>query len=171
MKHLFSKIYFATEHFKMWLVKLVKVPYYYVLFKIYPFLNPLQNIKTKGFHLCFYTYSLLDCMPSGWNKAFGLQMAKEIKQWLKEHNITDYEVTDVKEKFGRLRWYDNGPTQLYGDVIVKYEIQSANTCVRCGSSDVTHVSKGYMLPFCEYCMKKEKDIRNFIELTKDDSKK
>jgi integrase len=83
-------------------------------------------------------------MPRGWNKAFGLQMAKEIKQWLKEHNVTDYEVTDVNEKGGRLHWYDNGPTQLYSDVVVKYEIQSINTCVRCGSSIVTHVSKGYM---------------------------
>jgi hypothetical protein len=110
-------------------------------------------------------------MPRGWNKAFGLQMAKEIKQWLKEHNVTDYEVTDVKEKGGRLHWYDNGPSQLYGDVVVKYEIQSTNTCVRCGSSIVTHVSKGYMLPFCEDCMKKEKNTRNFIELKKDDSKK
>lgn len=170
MKHLFAKIYFATVHFKMWLVKLVKFPYYYILFKIYPFLNPLQNLKTKGFHLCFYTYSLLDCMPEGWNKAFGLQMAKEIKHWLKEHNITDYQVTDVKEKWGRLHWYDNGPTQLYGDVVVKYEIMSSELCVRCGKK-VSYVSKGYMLPFCEDCMKKEIDIRNFIKLKKDDSKK
>ena len=170
MKHLSSKIYLAKEHFKMWLVQLVKFPYYYVLFKIYPFLNPLQNLKTKGFHLCFYTYSLLDCMPRGWNKTFGLQMAKEIKQWLKEHNITDYEVTDVKEKWGRLHWYDNGPSQLYSDVVVKYEIMSSDLCVRCGKK-ASHVSRGYMLLFCEDCMQKEKSIRNFIELKKDDSKK
>ena len=165
MKRLFAKIYFATVHIKMWLVQLVKVPYYYVLFKIYPFLNPLQKLETKGFHMCFYTYSLLDCMPKGWNKAFGLQMAKEIKQWLKEHNITDYEVTDVSEKCGRLHWYDNGPSQLYGDVVVKYEIMSLDLCIRCGKK-ASHVSKGYMLPFCEDCVKKETDIRNFIELKK-----
>ena len=120
--------------------------------------------------MCFYTYSLLDCMPKGWNKAFGLKMAKEIKQWLKDHNITDYEVTDVKEKWGRLHWYDNGPTQLYGDVVVKYEIMSVDLCVRCGKK-ASHVSRGYMLPFCEDCMQKEKSTRNFIELKKDDSKK
>ena len=170
MTRLSSKIYLTKEHFKMWLVKLGKFPYYYVLFKKYPFLNPLQNLQTKGFHLCFYTYSLLDCMPKGWNKAFGLQMAKEIKQWLKEHNVTDYEVTDVKEKWGRLHWYDNGPSQLYGDVIAKYEIMSLDLCVRCGKK-ASHVSRGYMLPFCEDCMQKEKSTRNFIELKKDDSKK
>ena len=170
MKRLFAKIYMTKEHIKMWLVQLVKLPYYYILFKRYPFLNPLQTLKTKGFHMCFYTYSLLDCMPKGWNKAFGLQMAKEIKQWLKEHNVTDYEVTDVKEKWGRLYWYDNGPSQLYGDVVVKYEIMSADLCVRCGKK-ASHVSRGYMLPFCEDCMQKEKSIRNFIELKKDDSKK
>ena len=170
MKHLSSKIYFAKEHFKMWLFTLVKFPYHYVLFKIYPFLNPLQKLETKGFHLASYTYSLLDCMPKGWNRAFGLQMAKEIKQWLKEHNITDYEVTDVKDKRGKLHWYDNGPTQLYSDVVVKYEIMSSELCVRCGKK-ASHVSKGYMHPFCEDCMQKEKDTRNFIELKKDDSKK
>lgn len=163
-------IYIKLNNFKYWCIKVIKFPYYFILFKIYPFLNPFQKLETKDFHVCFYTYSLLDCMPIGWNKAFGLQMAKEIKQWLKEHNITDYEITDVKEKWGRLHWYDNGPIQLYEDVILKYEKMSFELCIRCGKK-ASHVSKGYILPFCEDCMQKEKSIRNFIELKKDDSKK
>lgn len=163
-------IYIKLNNFKYWCIKVIKFPYYFILFKIYPFLNPFQKLETKGFHMCFYTYSLLDCMPIGWNKAFGLKMAKEIKQWLKEHNITDYEVTDVKEKWGRLHWYDNGPIQLYEDVILKYEKMSFELCIRCGKK-ASHVSRGYILPFCEDCMQKEKSIRNFIELKKDDSKK
>lgn len=163
-------IYIKLNNFKYWCIKVIKLPYYFILFKIYPFLNPFQKLKTKGFHMCLYTYSLLDCMPIGWNKVFGLKMAKEIKQWLKEHNITDYEVTDVKEKWGRLHWYDNGPNQLYKDVILKYEKMSFELCVRCGKK-ASHVSRGYMLPFCEDCMQKEKSTRNFIELKKDDSKK
>lgn len=163
-------IYIKLNNFKYWCIKVIKLPYYFILFKIYPFLNPFQKLKTNGFHMCLYTYSLLDCMPIGWNKVFGLKMAKEIKQWLKEHNITDYEVTDVKEKWGRLHWYDNGPNQLYKDVILKYEKMSADLCVRCGKK-ASHVSRGYMLPFCEDCMHKEKSTRNFIELKKDDSKK
>lgn len=168
--NLYWKFRLKLIHFKYWCIKVIKFPYYFILFKIYPFLNPLQKIKTKGFHINFYIYSLLDCMPKGWNKAFGLQMAKEIKQWLKEHNVTDYMVIDVKEKWGRLHWYDNGPTKLYKDVIAKYVKISSKLCVRCGKK-ATHVSAGYILPFCEDCMQKEKITRNFIELKKDDSKK
>ena len=55
-------------------------------------------------------------------------------------------------------------------VILKYEKMSFELCIRCGKK-ASHVSRGYMLPFCEDCMQKEKSTRNFIELKKDDSKK
>lgn len=56
-----------------------------------------------------YEYTELDDMPKGWRIAFGEQMCEELKQELIKFNyLDDYEITQVKEKWGSLRWYDNG---------------------------------------------------------------
>lgn len=56
-----------------------------------------------------YEYTELDSMPEGWRIAFGIQMCEELKQELIKFDYLDnYEITQVKEKLGTLRWYDNG---------------------------------------------------------------
>lgn len=56
-----------------------------------------------------YEYTLLDDMPNGWRIAFGDQMVEEIHQELIKYNyVNDYKVVQIKEKYGGLRWYDNG---------------------------------------------------------------
>lgn len=56
-----------------------------------------------------YEYTWLDDMPDGWRIAFGDQMVEEIHQELVKYNfVNDYKITQVKEKWGGLRWYDNG---------------------------------------------------------------
>lgn len=56
-----------------------------------------------------YEYTELDSMPEGWRIAFGIQMCEELKQELIKFDYLDkYEITQIKEKFGSLRWYDNG---------------------------------------------------------------
>ena len=161
MKQLFANCYFGFYNLKSTIIKILKVPYYYFLFLKYPFLDPCQTYKWKKFHLCYYTYSLLDCMPKGWNKAFGMKMAKEIDKWLKENMIKDYCVTDVICTNG-LKWVDNAPITLYRDVILKYEELSRQVCIVCGKP-VEYVTKGTMAPYCGKCA--EKDTNNsFIKL-------
>ena len=49
-------------------------------------------------------------MPEGWRKIFGIQMCKEIKRALLEDGrkkLYKYRITQIKEKFGSLRWYDS----------------------------------------------------------------
>lgn len=56
-----------------------------------------------------YEYTWLDDMPTGWRLAFGDQMVEEINQELIKYNfVDDYRITQIKEKYGSLRWYDNG---------------------------------------------------------------
>lgn len=162
MKKLFAKCYFSFHHLKYTIIKILKAPYYYFLFLKYPFLDPLQSYSWKKFHLCFYTYSLLDCMPKGWNKAFGMKMVKEIDKWLKKNKITDYQVTDLHCNNGSLHWVDNAPIALYRDVVLKYEELSSQLCNICGKP-AEYVTKGTMMPYCEECA--EKDTSNgFIKL-------
>lgn len=95
------------------------------------------------------TYTELDRMPEGWKKAFGIQMCKDIKAQLKkEHYLYKYRITDIKEKFGTLRWYDFEHSVAVGDIITIYEHISRNTCIVCGKP-ATKISAGYICPYCD----------------------
>lgn len=73
--------------------------------------------------VCFIpTYTELDAMPKGWRKCFGIQMCKEIKASLKRHNcLKEYRITQIKEKFGGLRWYNAAAPEEVYKIIQKYE--------------------------------------------------
>lgn len=101
------------------------------------------------------TYTELDAMPEGWRKAFGIQMCKEIKAALKKnHYLYKYRIMQIKEKFGTLRWYDDGAPQEVYDIIDKYEDLSWNTCVICGKP-ATKISGGWICPYCDDCFPKD----------------
>ena len=102
-------------------------------------------------------------MPPGWKTAFGERLCDEITEILKEYNYLDkYRVVQVKEKFGQLRWYDNGsPDGAYekiNDVLAKYEHLSERTCVMCGKP-ATKISTGWISPYCDECAAKLKKTK------------
>ena len=126
------------------------------------------NILDK---LCFLpTYTELDAMPEGWRKAFGIQMCKEIKQELKRHKgaLRKYRITQIKEKFGGLRWYDEHSTKkIFREIIPKYQKLSYQTCIDCGKP-ATCISAGYVSPYCNNC--KSTDVRqNYVPITEDNA--
>lgn len=110
------------------------------------------------------SYTELDAMESGWRKAFGIQMCKEIKKELKKHKfLYKYRIVQIKEKWGYLHWYDGGTpkdSKIY-DIIRKYEEISAKTCGVCGKP-ATKISKGWIYPYCDDCIG---DV-NFTEIDK-----
>lgn len=125
------------------------------LFKRYPFLI-IRDWKTDEPIYLDFTY--LDDMPKGWRKAFGIQMCEEIREVLIKGNyLNNYRVAQVKEKFGALRWYDEGaPDSIYSelrDIIYVYEEISARTCVCCGRP-ATKISLGWTSPWCDNCAEK-----------------
>lgn len=125
----------------------------------YPFLIPLSEWTGKPVKDYDYEYTYLDDIPIGWKKAFGIQLCEEIRDLLIEADYLDkYQVAQVKEKYGTLRWYDNGaPDSIYDrlqDIISKYEDISAKTCVGCGKpGKMRH--DGWISPWCDECYERK----------------
>ena len=102
-----------------------------------------------------YEYTWYDEIPKGWAKAFGEQMCDELLEILEEGNfVNEYQIVQVKEKFGGLRWYDNGVPKSIWDKhnawLDKYEALSYKTCVICGKPS-TCVTSGWVQPVCQEC--------------------
>lgn len=118
------------------------------------------------------SYTELDNMPSGWRKAFGLQMCQEIKEALLKVGgrkaLRQYRIMDIKEKYGTLRWYDSGAPEEVYKIVAKYEGISFETCIDCGKP-AKYISRGWICPYCEDCVKNQPYKYDSIEdLKKDD---
>lgn len=132
----------------------------WILINKYPFLLPKywnrDNMIYEADKDYDYTLTELDAMPNGWRKAFGEMMCEEIKEELIKHNCLDeYLILDIKEKFGQLRWSDNG-TPIgcnTSQIIDKYSVLSENICIFCGKPDVpmTGTLPSYLSPLCKSC--------------------
>lgn len=137
----------------------------------YPFLIP-RNVWTDSIVEDYnYEFTELDGMPDGWRKAFGIQMCEDIRKILiKANYLYDYRITQVKEKFGGLRWYDYGaPSSIFQelqDTINKYEELSYRTCINCGRP-ATKISLGWINPFCDKCADKLNEKIKFKNLEED----
>ena len=95
-----------------------------------------------------------DYMPRGWQISFAEQMVEDIALALEKDCISpqDYKICDVKEKFGGLRWYDNGGKNV-NEVVDFYTSLSELTCCECGKP-AEYFSLGWICPYCEDCAKK-----------------
>ena len=117
------------------------------LIERFPFLIPRNRWTGKIPEDYDYSYTELDSMPDGWRKAFGEQMCEDIREELVRAEYLDqYRITQIKEKYGTLCWYDFGCTErMLRDIIPKYERLSARTCIRCGNP-ATKASTGWISP-------------------------
>ena len=126
-----------------------------ILCERYPFLKyhtQFGNDELIGYD---YDFTYLDDMPKGWKKAFGIQMCEELRDMLLECDYLDkYRISQVKEKFGSLRWYDDGvPEKIYEKYtnwLIKYEKISAKTCIMCGEPG-NLMRTGWIVPYCKDC--------------------
>ena len=90
-------------------------------------------------------------MPDGWRKAFGESLCDELKTELEKNNLMDsYRITQIKEKYGSLRWYDNGITSKGHSIIQKYSRLSSKTCIDCGKA-ATRITVDWISPYCDEC--------------------
>lgn len=124
---------------------ITKSRFYALLYYVIEFYH---NYILQIFH-CIPTFTELDAMEPGWRKAFGIQMCKDIKKQLKkEHFLYKYRITQIKEKFGTLRWYDECSSEEIQKIIQKYEDLSWNTCIICGKPS-TKYTTGWICPYCD----------------------
>lgn len=128
--------------------------------KKYKFFKWLDKIIYKP---TLPTYTKFDEIPEGWRNAFGLQMCEDIREALLNEGgkelLNSYQIMQIKEKFGTLRWYDLSAPKSVHDIIDKYEALSYHTCVNCGKP-ATKISTGWICPYCDDCIgdKKYTDI-------------
>ena len=129
----------------------------------YPWLIPTNRWTGEVVEDYDYDYTELDQMPDGWRIAFGDQMVEELNQELvKGGFVNDYRITQIKEKYGGLRWYDNGNTKEGYNIINKYESLSRRTCICCGKP-AKYITLGWISPFCEDCIKDINDRYETVE--------
>lgn len=136
------------------------------LIEKYPFLLPRNRWTDEVSEDYDYSYTEMDAMPGGWRIAFGDAMLEELAAALGDY-AKEYRITQIKEKYGGLRWYDNGaPTHCghYG-VINKYESMSYHICIECGAA-ATKVSTGWISPYCDTCATKLENWENFKPIDK-----
>lgn len=112
----------------------------------YPFLR----VRGAG-----YSCTWFDAIPEIWGISFGYELVKDIDFVLGKGMFRHrYIVTDIKEKWGQLRIYDNGvPEGIYREmeeVLSFFESLSYYTCFYCGNVSNTH-STGWILPVCRIC--------------------
>lgn len=143
----------VSEDFKrnennQWLVTIIHSKW---LYKLCNLVDWIHEHPVQWLHF-IPTFTELDAMETGWKNAFGIQMCKEIKVALKKNNcLRKYRITQIKEKYGSLRWYDAGaPKEVY-EIISKYEQISAKTCIICGKP-AEYISKGWISPYCGNCI-------------------
>lgn len=117
----------------------------------YPFLIP-RSVWTGEIVANYdYSWTELDAFPKGWGAAFGLKMIDEINNILLSEGWRDeFQITDIKEKYGILCFYTNYTSKALNKVINKYEHLSKRTCIICGAP-AKWISTGWISPFCEKC--------------------
>lgn len=109
------------------------------------------------FH-CIPMYNELDDMPEGWRRSFGMKMCDEIKRQLKEEkNLYKLRITQIKEKFGTLRFYVASASKEVYNIIDKYEDISYRTCISCGRP-AKYLTTGWICPYCENCLSEENKL-------------
>lgn len=105
--------------------------------------------------------------PDGWRPMLE-EMCEEVDQALKVAGwkSEDYHIAQIKEKWGGLRWYDEGGPDSLRDIIRKYEQKAMTTCCNCGK-EATCYSTGYILPYCWECLPQHlKDKNLYRKLSK-----
>lgn len=83
-------------------------------------------------------------LPSGWHE-IARQMIKEC-----EEAESNFEIIDLKEKWGAIRMYSQPCTDKISEIEHKYEKLSSRICCKCGKP-ATKVSTGWVLPWCDKC--------------------
>lgn len=120
------------------------------LVKRYPYLLP-RNVWTDEVPEDYdYNWTRLDEIEDGWQDLF-LKMCEEIREPLIKADYLDkFRFSQIKSKWGKACFYHFGAPEEVCNIIRKYEILSARTCIQCGNPAVK-VTTGWIEPYCINC--------------------
>lgn len=126
------------------------------LVKLHPYLLPRNVWTDKVVRDYDYSWTEYDCISKGWQIGFGKFFLEDLREaCLKTNFLYKLRFTQIKEKYGSLRLYNNGAPQEVHDVLTKYEFISEYVCIQCGSPHACIVDDyGWYLPLCKNCWNK-----------------
>lgn len=120
------------------------------LIEQYPFLLPHHRVTDEVPPNYDYEYTELDQVPNGWRN-IALDLCKELKEELDKNNLTEkYRISQIKEKYGVLRWYDFGNTKNGYKIISKHCYKTRKICIKCGKP-AKFISTDWISPYCAVC--------------------
>ena len=131
-----------------------------------------ERIGKKDF-FTLYDYTWYDDIPSGWQKAFGKNLSKELlevgNKYLKINKDKQWsdilQFVQIKEKYGSLRLYANAIKEIE-KILKKYELMSIGYCMYCGKH-ATYKTEGYISYVCEDCFKSFDEYKNLDKKHRD----
>ena len=118
------------------------------LFKKYPKIFQDRTKSPKETCMCFGLE-----IGDGWY--WLIDRLCEVLQWnVDENDEPQIVASQVKEKFGGLRFYVNGATEKQYAQISLAEHMSYHICFNCGSTkNIRQTAIGWVVTLCEDCMK------------------
>lgn len=122
------------------------------LVKKYPWLLPRNAWTGKVPKDYDYTYIEWG-WSKGWDKAFGMMYLKELGDAIEKSGIKNFQILQIKEKYGSAVLYCNSASEEIYDVIRKYEYISSNICMGCGLESPL-LDDGWISPWCLKCWSK-----------------
>lgn len=144
---------FTKEQFEQWRLNKKNKELNQIMIEEFPFLMPRNRWTGLISDQFDYSYNELSVMPDGWLIAFGYEFMTELKNVLiKDDFLYKYTITDIKEKYGTLRWYDFGCSEEAHKIILKYCNRSAEVCQLCGKP-ATVMTRGWIGYLCAKCGK------------------
>jgi len=137
----------------------------------YPWLKPRNRWSGEDINDYDYRFTELDAMPTGWRIAFGEKMCEELQRELFETDSVDtFQIAEIKEKYGGLRFYIGEASEKIHKIIDKYESLSYNICIKCGAP-AKWTTCGWISPFCDECkneLEKSGEIHDKFALLKEE---
>ena len=99
--------------------------------------------------------ALLERIPDGWGRWIGCgagwyPILARLEQQLNELD-PDYQVHQIKEKFGTLCFYWEGDIPNGDAIVGEAEAESARTCELCGSLGNLRTKAGWLKTLCDHC--------------------
>lgn len=124
------------------------------LIKKYYWLMP-RNVWS-GKTLEKYNYTFIEWgWSDGWDRAFGNLFMKELGEEIEKIGQKNFQILQIKEKYGSARCYTSGTSEKAHRIISKYGALSQNICYFCGRPDTPMTDTGWILPICKKCYEKK----------------
>ena len=94
----------------------------------------------------------------GWGDVV-LSFLPKLSKIVKENNIEDFRIVQIKEKFGTLRVYTRGDTsEGIKELISEMEDICDYTCDKCGSKEGKLRTNGWVRVRCDECEAKDNEV-------------